>query len=596
MPTRKDLGAALLEEHAVRADALERARREHERSGRPLWAVLLDAGLLSEEGLFLILRRRSGAQVLGEDRLSSARVPAALRPALPSELAGELGVLPLSIEHIPEGRRVTLAMVDPLAEVPRLRAALARLGVVEVHRLLLHRALLRRYLVSAYLDPPAEVPLSDQPTGIITLPEHRPRGDERTERLPGRDRPLLSPPVQTSISRNAITQPLNQVALGSPSVQVDPQLVAEIEELSRAPEPHRSSAHPASAHPASPPSQRSGVHPAQAMASSAVSTGRADAPTQVSRILRPDAPTEPARPLLAPDPGPPPNADAGGDPGRKDQTQLEWPLPEARPRAQRSNQARGRPTAPLTSLRPSALSPTVPTPSPALPPATLAPILMQAVRSLADELEARLPQGPPSPRAATLARVAERAASALGLREHAEIGLLALLYAIERRLLTEGSAPPEPLPDTLGWAQILPGGLGLCLRDLQAALYGDPPDGDMEGDPRPARDVVRCAAAALDLSFAGVPDAALPARLAETGAHPRDVLDAVLKAMRRPEAAHEPGADPADPDRTDELSLPSGPPDRPELDGAADPSEPEIEIEVAEGDEAGLEIMQTKER
>lgn len=554
MPPRKDLGAALLEEHAVRADALERARREHERSGRPLWAVLLDAGLLSEEGLFLILRRRSGAQVVGEDRISSTRVPAALRPAIPSELAGEMGVLPLTIERIAEGKRVSLAMVDPLAELPRLRAALARLGVVEVHRFLLHRALLRRYLVPAYLDPPADVPLSDQPTGIITLPEHRPRGDERTERLPGRERPLLSPPVQTTISRNAITQPLNQVALGSPSVQVDPQLVAEIEELARAPEPHRSSAHAASSPPPPHPPQRSGAHPAPTMiAATATGTNdhrRADAPTQVSRILRPDAPTEPAR---------------------------------------------------STSLRPSALSPTVPNPTPALPPATLAPILIQAVRSLADELEARLPQGPPSPRAATLARVAERAAAALGLKEHAEIGLLALLYGIERRLLAEGSARPEPLPDALGWTYILPGGLGLCLRDLQAALYGDPPDGDLDGDgdrdrpPRPAYAVVRCAVAALDLSFAGVPDAALPARLAEAEASPREILDAVLQAMRRPEAAR-PGGPAGDPDRTDELSLPGAPPDPRELDGAADPSEPEIEIEVAEGDEAELEIMQTNER
>src|SRR4051812_10308183 len=132
MSHRKDLAAALLEEHALRPEALERARRDQQRTGRPLWSVLLDGGLCSEDAVFLALRRWSGAPALSEERLGGLRVPAELREAVPPDLAGLEGVLPL--ERSADGRRVALAMVDPLSEATQVRAALARQGVVEIHR------------------------------------------------------------------------------------------------------------------------------------------------------------------------------------------------------------------------------------------------------------------------------------------------------------------------------------------------------------------------------------------------------------------------------------------------------------------------------
>lgn len=243
MSHRKDLAAALLEEHAVRPEALERARREQGRSGRPLWAVLLDGGLCSEDAVFLALRRWSGAPALSEERLSGLRVPAELREVVPPELAATEGVLPL--ERSPDGRRVALAMVDPLAEAGPVRAALSRSGVVEIHRFLLHRGVLRRCLPRLYEPAPsrpprpaaAAVPLSEQPTGLVRLPQAPPpdrgrqaprrrvRGDE-TERLPGR-----APPRRPA----AITQPMLHSVERVSTVQIAPDLMDEIVRLETAP-------------------------------------------------------------------------------------------------------------------------------------------------------------------------------------------------------------------------------------------------------------------------------------------------------------------------------------------------------------------------
>ncbi len=176
MSALKDLGAALLQEHALRADSLSRARHEQERTGRPLWAVLADGGECTDEVLFRALRRWGGGAVVSEEKLRGHTLSQELREAVPRELAEELGVLPL--ERSADGKRVALAMIDPLAslgEVQPVRLALARLGVVEVHRFLIHRAVLRRCLPVLYGTVHrggGDVPLSDRPTGMVLLPEY----------------------------------------------------------------------------------------------------------------------------------------------------------------------------------------------------------------------------------------------------------------------------------------------------------------------------------------------------------------------------------------------------------------------------------------
>ncbi|MCS6911805.1 MAG: hypothetical protein RMK29_20795 [Myxococcales bacterium] len=237
---RKDLAAALLEEHAVRPELLERARREHQRSGRPLWALLTESGWCSDDAVFLALRRFSGAPVVTEQRLSGMRAPAELISIIPTALAAAEGVLPL--ERSADGRRVALAMVDPLAEVPAVHAALAREGVAEIHRFLVHRAVLLRCLPRLYGEAPAELPLSEQPTGLVRLPGskgtapsfRRERNDETirlVNREGGRRSPLLSPPVRAVRRQVAITQPLAVVQPSPsppPTVEIDPELRAEI--------------------------------------------------------------------------------------------------------------------------------------------------------------------------------------------------------------------------------------------------------------------------------------------------------------------------------------------------------------------------------
>ena len=256
LPHRKDLADALQEEHAVRAEAVERARREQMRSKRPLWALFLDGGLCSEDQLFRVLQRRGGASAVPEERLGGMLVPAGLRSVLPRNLAGDLGVLPL--ERSADGRRVALGMVDPLMDISALRTALSRVGVVEIHRYLIHPALLRRYLGPLYADttraplaadapsPPEDLPLSDRPTGLVTLPEHAaplrphkaPRPDEKTGRLG--DRPPQRPAQRHKQDGSpahlpVITQPMVPLASPAPdrpaTVQIDPQLQAEIERL-----------------------------------------------------------------------------------------------------------------------------------------------------------------------------------------------------------------------------------------------------------------------------------------------------------------------------------------------------------------------------
>ena len=57
---RKDLAAVLLEEKLLQARDLERMQRAASASGngRPLWSVVLETELTTEEGLFFLLAQR----------------------------------------------------------------------------------------------------------------------------------------------------------------------------------------------------------------------------------------------------------------------------------------------------------------------------------------------------------------------------------------------------------------------------------------------------------------------------------------------------------------------------------------------------------
>jgi hypothetical protein len=420
MPRRKDLAAALAEEHAVRPEALLRARREHERTGRPLWAVLIEAGLCTEDMVFLVLRRWSGAPVLEEARLSGVVVPAELRTVVPRELASEQGIVPL--ERSADGKRVAVAMVDPLAEVPALRAGLARQGVSEVHRFLLHLQVLNRCLPALYAEPPAreeELPLSDRPTGLVTLPERDPRLAARPRPGPRQPSspPLLSPPVQPFPSRAAVTQPLPPIptppSQRSSKVSLDPQLVAEIEMLSQGPGV-------AVVVPTRPP--------------------RGEESTQVSRPLA--APQPPAVitdriPPRAPESVPP------APPARGEETRIEFSLREPRPQERAQS---GPAELPWQHLK-------------------------IAIELLLAELEGhRLP--PSAPRAAAIARLTEAAALKLDLPRPEELGLLALLHAA-------GRITP-PLAER---ARALAGIMGPAAHGLvagAAAALSGPPSADLQ--------------------------------------------------------------------------------------------------------------------
>src|SRR5690242_5095185 len=146
MPPRKDLGSILVDENVIGGKDLERVERERRDSGRPLWAGLIDAGLISEDEIFFLLAQRFGAPVLADEELEQAKVPEALKRALPREQALSAGVLPIDFV---DGRRVTVVMIDPSdqqtlaafltrAQVPEGRAVLGR-------RLAVERAIDRNY-------------------------------------------------------------------------------------------------------------------------------------------------------------------------------------------------------------------------------------------------------------------------------------------------------------------------------------------------------------------------------------------------------------------------------------------------------------------
>lgn len=585
MSPPKDLVAFLLQEHAIRADLAERVRREHERSGRPQWLLLKESGQCSEDLLFRTLRRWGGVPGVAQERLSGLRIPQELQRVLPRELASALGVLPLM--RTSGGKRLDLAMVDPLSEPSALRGVLVRIGVQEIQRFLIHPAVLSRYLPDAYSDTaptrlpghrpgPGGLPLSDRPTDMVALPERRiqiaprlaQRGDEQTELLPGQRAPARVPARVPPARSAAITQPIPQVPPAPPapsaeprpaSVQIDPALMAEIERLDQEP---ASEAPPLSQEITHVTRRPTAQEPFASARTPILPVGPPPAPVSHSAVT----PTDPRRAPV-------------------EDTPEETTPPEHRP-------------------------PAPPPPAPA-PPAPfsaaqyLPQVLLLSVEALVRELEKRLlPAGEPGPTA--LSQLSRRAARQAGLFQHGaeEIGFLGLLYGAQRLCLRAQGPLPPALEGELGWAGS--GGLFTCLHNLQSVLRRmEPTPPEPGADPERAvlplgRRVVLAADAALLALRDGARVHELLALLGERGHEllAPEVEAVVQVLLAHPEivparpAASADGNEPTDPDPTHELALPVGSPlpsEGPEV------AEADIEIEMAEVSDAGLEVYQVEQ-
>lgn len=197
----RELPEIIQEAQLVRADVLQRAQRNAKQLQEPLWRLLLREGLLTDEQLFRTLKQYVRVPVLAEEHLENVVVPPELRDAVAPSLAQRLGVLPL--ERSTDGRRAALAMIDPTLDLSPLWPALHKLGVAEVRRFLLNLATLRRGMQMFY----GQAWLADATDAALDGP---------------------TPPP----SRSAITQPIPRAVEEGPSVMVDPQLQAEIAQLS----------------------------------------------------------------------------------------------------------------------------------------------------------------------------------------------------------------------------------------------------------------------------------------------------------------------------------------------------------------------------
>lgn len=197
----RELSEIIQEAQLVRADVLQRAQRNAKQLQEPLWRLLLREGLLSDDQLFRALKQYVRVPVLAEEHLENVVVPPELREAVAPRLAQQLGILPL--ERSTDGRRAALAMIDPTLDLSPLWPALHKLGVAEVRRFLLNLATLRRGMQMFY----GKSWQADATDAALDGP---------------------TPPP----SRSAITQPIPRPVEEGPSVMVDPQLQAEIAQLS----------------------------------------------------------------------------------------------------------------------------------------------------------------------------------------------------------------------------------------------------------------------------------------------------------------------------------------------------------------------------
>jgi hypothetical protein len=226
MPPRKDLGSILVDEKVIGGKDLERVERERKDSGRPLWAALIDAQLISEDEVFFLLAQRYGAPVLADEEIEQAHMPEKLKRALARDFAHTVGLLPIDLA--PDESRVTVVMVDPSdegtlaafltrAQVPEGRAVLGRKAAIE-------RAIDRCFGKAAVGKPPpvpAAIPRYhvDEVTGTVKID---PELAAEIARLPARATsltPLSTPLPKKERPRKHTPVPVSVTAAQSPPTE-----------------------------------------------------------------------------------------------------------------------------------------------------------------------------------------------------------------------------------------------------------------------------------------------------------------------------------------------------------------------------------------
>jgi hypothetical protein len=164
--------------------------------------------------------------------------------------------------------------------------------------------------------------------------------------------------------------------------------------------------------------------------------------------------------------------------------------------------------------------------------------LIQAIEALARELEERLLATPPGEprtgigRAGEMARIARRVARQLGLgrRTSEEIGVAALLFAIDHMIKAEQGAAAE-LFSELGWPAAGEGGLVPILRALTAASAGFARSGAASSPPLGAR-IISVVADYLELGAAsGEVDIDTVSQLLRASSAGAPVVDALLRVL-----------------------------------------------------------------
>src|SRR5262249_5076387 len=113
MSTRKDLGAILVEEQIISATDLTRAETQAKARGVPLWVLLIELKLISENEIYFLLAGRAPGRVVTDEKLDKMLVPEPLRKVFSRQEAERLGAFP--IEQTAEGQTI-VAMVDPTDE------------------------------------------------------------------------------------------------------------------------------------------------------------------------------------------------------------------------------------------------------------------------------------------------------------------------------------------------------------------------------------------------------------------------------------------------------------------------------------------------
>lgn len=206
---RKDLAGILIEEKILPARDVERLQRST--SGRPLWLVLLEAELSTEEELFFLLAQRW--QVATDAIIDKVDVPESARRVWTRDEAIAHGLLPIEIEN----NRATAIMVDPSDE-ESLKNFLARLKLSEARVLLGRRSLIERAIARTMTTDLDRTPQSGskapaETTAQVKVPLQGKIGRPQKQ---GTDPKIQAPRVRGKTE---------------PKVQIDPELAEEMQRL-----------------------------------------------------------------------------------------------------------------------------------------------------------------------------------------------------------------------------------------------------------------------------------------------------------------------------------------------------------------------------